>query len=96
MGTVSRLRPVAGPDVAEAIDGFQATLDHPETAGTCRVYASTLRQLRAHLGPAAPLAVLDEPAAAAALVAWFTAQWGKRAPATFNRNLDTLRSAIGY
>jgi integrase len=96
MGTVSRIRPAAGPGVAEAIDGFLATLDHPETAGTRRVYASTLRQLRAHLGPAAPLAVLDEPAAAAALVAWFTARWGERAPATFNRNLDTLRSAIGY
>ena len=96
MGTVSRLRPAAGPGVAEAIDGFLGTLDHPETAGTRRVYASTLRQLRAHLGQAAPLAVLDEPAAAAALVAWFAARWGEQAPATFNRNLDTLRSAIGY
>ncbi|QOC91880.1 hypothetical protein [Micromonospora craniellae] len=54
MGTVRRLRPVAGPSVVEAIDGFLATLDHPETAGTRRVYASTLRQVREHLGPATP------------------------------------------
>ena len=96
MGTVRRLRSVAGPSVVEAIDGFLATLDHPETAGTRRVYASTLRQVREHLGAATPLAVLDTPAAAAGLVAWFTVRWGERAPATFNRNLDTLRSAIGY
>ena len=82
--------------MVEAIDGFLANLDHPETAGTRRVYASTLRQVREHLGAATPLVVLDTPAAAAALVAWFTARWGERAPATFNRNLDTLRSAIGY
>jgi hypothetical protein len=55
MGTVSRLRAAAGPGVTEAIDGFLATLDHPESAGTRRVYAGTLRALRTHLGPATPL-----------------------------------------
>lgn len=60
------------------------------------MYASTLRQLREHLGSDSMLADLEAPKAAAALVAWFTGQWGTRAPATFNRNLDTLRSAIGY
>jgi integrase/recombinase XerC/integrase/recombinase XerD len=84
------------PSVAEAVAGYLATLDHPETIGTRRVYGSTLRQLTAHLGPDQPLAVLEEPAAADKLVAWFTGQWGARAPATFNRNLDALRSAIGY
>jgi integrase len=96
VGTVSRIRPAAGVSVATAVDGFLSTLDHPETAGTWRVYAGTLRALRAHLGPATPLSVLEGPATAAGLVDWFTRRWGERAPATFNRNLDTLRSAVGY
>jgi integrase len=82
--------------VAAAVDGFLSTLDRPETAGTRRVYAGTLRALRTQLGPAAPLAVLEDPATAAGLVDWFTTRWADAAPATFNRNLDTLRSAIGY
>jgi len=97
MGTVSRIRPAAaGVSVTAAIDGFLSTLDHPETAGTRRVYAGTLPALRTHLGPAAPLAVLDDPSTPAGLVDWFTRRWADAAPATFNRNLDTLRSAIGY
>jgi integrase len=96
MGTVIKLRATTGPTLAEAVDAFLSTLDHPETAGTRRVYAATLRQLRAHLGPDTPLHVLDDPAAAARLADWFTHRWSQRAPATFNRNLDTLRSAIGY
>ncbi len=40
------------PTVAEAVAAFLSTLDHPETAGTRRVYASTLRQLRERLGSA--------------------------------------------
>jgi integrase/recombinase XerC/integrase/recombinase XerD len=83
------------PTVAEAVAAFLSTLDHPETAGTRRVYASTLRQLRGHLGPEVPVAVLDEPAASA-VAHWFAERWGAAAPATFNRNLDALRSAAGY
>ena len=98
MGTVSRLPRAATPTVTvtEAIGAYLATLDHPESAGTRRVYTSTLRQLRDHLGGDQPIGVLDHEATGPALVDWFTQRWGTRAPATFNRNLDALRSAIGY
>jgi integrase len=97
VATVNRFRvDRAGPTLAEAIAGYVATLDHPETAGTRRVYASTLRQLREHLGAEAPLVALDEPDTARRLAGWFADRWGTRAPATFNRNLDAIRSAVGY
>jgi integrase len=96
-GTVRRIRRRAeGPTLSGAIAAYLATLDHPETAGTCRVYGSTLRQLREHLGGAVPVAVLDEPDTAKRLAGWFADRWGTRAPATFNRNLDAIRSAVGY
>jgi site-specific recombinase XerD len=43
-----------------------------------------------------PVAALDEPDTAKRLASWFADRWGTRAPATFNRNLDALRSAVGY
>jgi len=97
VGTVRRIsRHVEPPTVSEAIAAYLATLDHPETAGTRRVYASTLRQLREHLGAETPVAVLDTPAAAKTLTAWFADRWSDHAPATFNRNLDAIRSLLGY
>ena len=97
MATVHRIRTEpAGPTLAEAITGHLATLDHPETAGTRRVYAGTLAALQAALGANRPLADLAQPAVAEQLAAWFTGRWGPRAPATFNRNLDALRAALGY
>jgi integrase len=97
MGTVRMIRQRAAvPTLSEAITAYLATLDHPETAGTRRVYASTLRQLREHLGGEVPVAVLDEPGTAKRLAGWFADRWGTRAPATFNRNLDAIRSAVGY
>jgi integrase len=97
MGTVRRIRRRAeGPTLSEAIAAYLATLDHPETAGTRRVYGSTLRQLREHLGAEIPVAALDEPETARRLAGWFADRWGTRAPATFNRNLDALRSAVGF
>jgi integrase/recombinase XerC/integrase/recombinase XerD len=97
MGTVRRIRRRAeGPTLSEAIAAYLATLDHPETAGTRRVYASTLRQLREHLGGEMPVAVLDDPDTAKRFAGWFANRWGSRAPATFNRNLDAIRSAVGY
>jgi site-specific recombinase XerD len=82
--------------VGTAIARYLATLDHPETAGTRRVYASTLRQLAAHLGPDGSVTALEDPDVADGVTEWFTGRWGQRAPATFNRNLDAVRSAIGY
>jgi integrase len=97
MGTVRRLSQRAeAPTLGEAIAAYLATLDHPETAGTRRVYASTLRQLREHLGAELPVAALDEPTAAARLVGFLADRWGRSAPATFNRNLDAIRAAVGY
>jgi integrase len=97
VGTVHRLPTGhAGPALAEAITAYLATLDHPETTGTHRVYAGTLRALRASLGTDRPVADLDTPAVAGQVTAWFTQRWGDKAPATFNRNLDALRSAIRY
>jgi integrase len=99
MGAVHRIHGGAAravPSIAAAVAGYLATLDHPESAGTRRVYASTLRQLVTHVGPDQPVTVLEEPTAADELVAWFTGRWGQRAPATYNRNLDALRSAVGY
>jgi integrase len=96
MGTVSRLPRATTPTVAKAISAYLSTLDHPESAGTRRVYASTLRQLRTHLGDGQPIGDLDDIATGKALADWFTDRWGIRAPATFNRNLDAIRSAVGY
>jgi site-specific recombinase XerD len=97
VATVHRLRAgPAGPTLAAAVAGYLATLDHPETAGTRRAYASTLAALHAALGTDRPVADLATPAAAEQLATWFTSRWGQRAPATSNRNLDALRAAIGY
>jgi integrase len=101
MGTVHHLpagdaAAAAGPTLAAAVTAYLATLDHPETSGTHRVYAGTLRALRAQLGGDLPVAELADPAVAERLTAWFTDRWGQKAPATFNRNLDTLRATVGY
>lgn len=39
---------------------------------------------------------LEGPEFGPALAAWFTGRWGEAAPATFNRNLDALRSGVRY
>ena len=43
-----------------------------------------------------PVSALDEPDTASRLAGWFGDQWGTRAPATFHRNHDAIRSAVGY
>ncbi len=88
-----RATDAAGPTLREAVLAFCDTLASP---GTRRVYAGTLQALLARWGPGTPLAALAEASTAAPVTAWFLERWGGRAPATFNRHLDALRSAIGY
>ena len=94
MGTVHPIRDPGHGDMmlGGAVEAFLATLDHPENQGTQRVYASTLRALRAGLGDSTATAALEPRQVAA----WFTRQWGQAAPATWNRNLDAIRSAQRY
>jgi integrase len=89
MGTIRAIRQDRAATLAEACTAFLATLDFPETQGTRRAYASTLRALRAEFGDSTSPAALE----AVHVGAWFTRKWGGTAPATFNRNLDALRSA---
>ena len=60
------------------------------------MYAGTLAALYATPGAERPAAVLTERASGERLAAWFIGRWGARASATFNRNLDALRPALGY
>ena len=92
MGTVRPIRDQSHMALGSAVEAFLVTLDHPESRGTRRVYASTLRALRAEFGDATDTGTL-EPGHVAA---WFTRQWGQAAPATWNRNLDAIRSAQRY
>lgn len=97
MGTVHRIDAGhATVSLGDAVAAFLATLDHPESRGTRKVYGSTLRALLAEYGPDADLTELCGPAGAERLASWFTATWGERAPATWNRNRDALSSAGNY
>jgi integrase len=94
MGTVHRLdTSVAGPTLTAATAAFLETL---ESGGTRRNYAGTLSALTNFLGAATPIAALGHPATGEHVASWFTGRWGNRAGATFNRNLDAVRSAVGY
>jgi integrase len=84
---------VAGPSIETAVDAFLGTLDN---SGTARNYAGTLRALVAQLRADTPLALLASPVAGAEVCSWFERRWGERAAATWNRNLDALRSACRY
>jgi hypothetical protein len=92
MGTVHALTRRETATIAEAAAAYLFSIDHPESAGTRRVYASTLRALRAEFGDATDTATLEPRAVAA----WFSAKWGQSAPTTWNRNLDAVRSAQRY
>jgi len=84
-------RLVAGPSLTAAVDAFVDTLDNP---GTARNYGGTLRALARELGADTPVASLA--GAGADVRSWFEQRWGNAAPATWNRNLDALRSAARY
>jgi integrase len=93
---VTSLHRLPASPVPSLKDAAAAFLDTLGARGTRRVYAGTLDALCSRLDAAAPVASLTEPAIAAALVDWFTTRWGACAAATFNRNLDALRSAVAY
>ena len=86
-------RKEAGPSVGAAVDAFLSSLGN---AGTARNYAGTLRALVTQLGVDTPLAALASPLAGAEVCSWFEARWGERGAATWNRNLDAVRSASSY
>jgi site-specific recombinase XerD len=70
-----------------------AFLDRHDVArSTRRVYHTSLRALIGGLGPTTPLAELAAPTVAA----WFRARHEHASPATWNRELATLRSAAAW
>ena len=93
MGTVHQL--TSGSQTASlghAAAAYLAALDHPESAGTRRVYGSTMRAFVARFGASTALDTLR----ADNVAAWFSTTWGRRAPATWNRNRDALRGLLAY
>ncbi|WP_406314525.1 hypothetical protein OHA77_39665 [Streptosporangium sp. NBC_01639] len=82
-----------------ATTAYLATLSGSEQRNTQRDYRSTLRALTTEFAPPGThvlLAELDDEAGVDRLTTWFTLQWSGRAPATFNRHLDALRSAATF
>jgi integrase len=72
-----------------AVDAFLA---EPRATTTARAYTRTLDRLAEQLGADRPLAALDDDALAEAV----TALWGSRKPATWNRNVATVRSFLSW
>jgi hypothetical protein len=67
VGTLHRLDTGhASMPLSEAVAAFLTTLDHPESAGTRKVYGSTLRALLAEFGAALDLRSCPGPPAASA------------------------------
>jgi site-specific recombinase XerD len=74
-------------------DAVEAFLDQHDLArSTRRVYQASLANLVAGLGPATALSDLSGPR----LAGWFRARHAGAAPATWNRELATLRAAVGW
>jgi len=80
------------PTLAAAAGAYLASIDRPESRGTHRQYAATLRRLGQALGADATVYGID----GAAVRAWIEQTWGGRKPATYNRALDVFRSAWAY
>ena len=88
MGEVVRL-PGDMTTLQDAVDAF---LDHHDLArSTRRVYRASLASLVAGLGPATATGELSGPR----LAGWFCRRYAAAAPATWNRELATLRAAVG-
>jgi integrase len=74
-------------------DAADAFLDHHDLArSTRRVYQASLASLVADLGPATGASELSGPM----LAGWFHGRYAAAAPATWNRELATLRAAVGW
>jgi integrase/recombinase XerD len=74
-------------------DGLDAFLDHHDLArSTRRVYRASLASLVAEFGPATAVGELSGHR----LAGWFRDRHSAAAPATWNRELATLRAAVGW
>lgn len=94
MGTVHRLVPVGRVTLDEAVAAFLDEVSRPDQAVTRRSYADVLRHLPS--SPDGTVGAFDIPEVAKRLRSWFHQRWGRAAPATCNRNLAALRSAVGF
>ena len=92
MGTVRQLRQQAAVSLSEAIGAYLATIDHPESRGTHRVYSGMLAELAERFGPGAGVAELDPRAVAE----WFSSRWGQASPSTWNVKRSALRAAVAW
>jgi integrase len=92
MGIVHRLSATAGVTLGQAVTSYLATLDHPETASTRRVYGNTYRPMLSHLAEDADVAGIT----GAELGGWFTSRWADAKPATWGTNRGALRSLLNY
>ena len=92
MATIRRLPRAAGDmTLGRAADAYLATLSGAEQASTRRTYGRVLRWVVTEFGSD------DTPDIdAERFAAWFAAQWGDRAPSTWNVSLDAIRSAAAY
>jgi hypothetical protein len=89
MGQVVQL-PGGRTTLQDAADAF---LDQHDLArSTRRVYRASLASLIAGLGPANVVGELSGPL----LAGWFRGRYAAAAPATWNRELATLRAAVSW
>ena len=92
MATVHRLpRGTEDVTLGQAVGAYLATLRGAEHASTRRTYGRILRRIATEFGAGSPPDIDTERFAA-----WFGAQWGDRAPSTWNVSLDAIRSAAAY
>jgi integrase len=80
-------------DTTTLQDAVDAFLDHQDLArSTRRVYRASLASLVAGLGPATAVGDMSGPM----LAGWFRGRYAAAAPATWNRELATLRAAVAW
>jgi integrase len=85
------------PDERTVTASIDAYLDNADLApGSKRNYTYTLRALAKLLGQTTPVHTLDDPDVPDRLSSWINDMWGDKQSATFNRNIDAIRSAFNY